>query len=74
MEARADIPTAREFGRAEREIAELKHAIRNLRMVAEGAEERLRDLEMGVARLQTRIWTAVAIIGVLAQIIAWIAR
>jgi hypothetical protein len=57
------LPTAREFGYAAREIAESKHSIRNIQTIINGQEDRLRDLEHAVLRIQTRIWTVVAVIG-----------
>lgn len=55
--------TERDFGYAAREIAENKHAIRNIRTVLIGTEERLRDLEHAVLKIQTRIWTVIAVLG-----------
>jgi hypothetical protein len=60
---RVSTPTAREFGYAEREIAEIKHALASLKMVSESNQERIMDLEMDYLRLSTRIWTAIAVVG-----------
>ena len=70
----SDVPTAREYGRLEREIAESKHAVRNLRMVAESSQERIRDLELQFARLQTRIFTALLVVVALAEVVVWFTR
>ena len=65
------MPTEREWGTLEREVVEIRHDLRNHRMVLDSAVEDLVRLREDFQKMKTRIATAIAAIVVASGIIAW---
>ena len=65
------MPTEREWGTLEREVKEIRHDLRNHRMLLNSAVEDLSRLREDFQKLKTRIATAIAAIVVVSGIIAW---
>ncbi len=54
-------PSGREWGSLTREVHEIRHDLRNLKMVVDAQLELIRDVEAGHRHLNTRIYTTVTV-------------
>jgi len=68
------MPTEREWGTLEREVMEIRHDLRNHRMLLDSVVEDLSSLREDFQKMKTRIATAIAAIVVVSGIIAWAAE
>jgi hypothetical protein len=57
----SDGPTGREWGDLTRHVEEIRHDLRNMRLVVDGQMELLQDLERRYASLESRIYTTVSV-------------
>ena len=55
------VPSEREYGALEKEVAEIRHDLRNQRMVCNSHGEDIAELRQDVERLKTRLTTGIAI-------------
>ena len=62
-------PTGREWGDLSRHVEEIRHDIRNMRLIVDGQMEMLSDLERRVAKIYTTISVAVVFLGLIGFII-----
>jgi len=65
------MPTEREWGTLEREVKEIRHDLRNYRMILDSLSEDLARLREDFQKMKTRIATAIAAVVVVSGIIAW---
>jgi len=54
-------PTGREWGNLTREVEEIRHDLRNLKMVSDSHAEDLRDIESRLRSLNAKIYTTVSV-------------
>ena len=65
------MPTEREWGALEREVREVRHDHRNLKMVVNDSIGNIADLQSDLARLKTQIATGIAAVVVVTAVVAW---
>lgn len=65
-------PTEREWGALEREVSEVRHDYRNLKMVVNENISTISDLQQSLSRLKTQIATGIAAVVVVTAVVAWI--
>ena len=65
------MPTEREWGTLTKEVEEIRHDLRNHRMILDSAVEALARLEGDFQRMKTRIATSIAAVVVVSGILAW---
>jgi hypothetical protein len=65
------MPTEREWGTLTREVQEIRHDLRNSRMVIDSLVEDLGELKGDFQKMKTRIATSVAAVVVVAGVVAW---
>ena len=65
------MPTEREWGALEREVKEIRHDLRNYRMILDSLSEDPARLSGDFQKMKTRIATAIAAIVVVTGVIAW---
>ena len=65
------MPSEREWGTLTREVQEIRHDLRNSRMVIDSMVENLAELKGDFQKMKTRIATSIAAIGVGAGVVAW---
>jgi len=65
-------PTGREWGDMSRHVEEIRHDLRNMRLVVDGQMELLLDLEKRYASLESRIYTTVSVVVVFFSLIGFI--
>ena len=65
------MPTEREWGTLTREVQEIRHDLRNSRMVIDSMVENISELNGDFQRMKTRIATSVAAVVVVSGIVAW---
>ena len=68
------MPTEREWGTMSREVQEIRHDLRNHRMILDSTSEDLIRLREDFQKMKTRIATGVAMGVVVAGIIGWAAE
>jgi len=68
------MPTEREWGTMSREVQEIRHDLRNHRMILDSTSEDLIRLREDFQKMKTRIATGVAMVVVVAGIIGWAAE
>ena len=68
------MPTEREWGTMSREGQEIRHDLRNHRMILDSTSEDLIRLREDFQKMKTRIATGVAMVVVVAGIIGWAAE
>ena len=54
-------PTGREWGSLTQEVQELRHDIKNMRMVVDAQTEIIRDLELRLSSISTKIYTTLSV-------------
>ena len=54
-------PTGREWGNLTREVEEIRHDLRNLKMIADAHSESVRDIEVHLGSLNAKIYTTVSV-------------
>jgi len=65
-------PTGREWGDMTRHVEEIRHDLRNTKLVLDMHDEILRKLEATVATTVAKVYTAVAVTGTLVTAAAWV--
>jgi len=65
------MPTEREWGTLTREVQEIRHDLRNSRMIIDSMVENIAELNGDFQRMKTRIATSVAAVVVVSGIVAW---
>ena len=65
-------PSGREWGDISRSVEEVRHDVRNHRLVIESHQEALTDLEKEIATISAKMYTAIAVTGTLVTAGAWI--
>ena len=65
-------PTGREWGNMTRHVEEIRHDLRNTKLVLDMHDEILRKLEATVAATVAKVYTAVAVTGTLVTAAAWV--
>ena len=65
------MPTEREWGTLTREVQEIRHDLRNSRMVIDSLVEDLGELKGDFQKMRTRIATSVAAVVVVSGAVAW---
>lgn len=65
-------PTGREWGEHTREVTEVRHDLRQLKMIVDNQTEMIRKLEMKANSLNTRIYTAISVGAVFISAIAFV--
>ena len=65
-------PTEREWGALEREVREVRHDHRNLKMVVNENISNISDLQQSLSRLKTQIATGIAAVVIVSAVVAWI--
>ena len=68
------MPTEREWGTLTKEVEEIRHDLRNHRMVLDSSVEDLTRLREDFQKMKTRIATSIAAVFLLAGIVAWAAE
>jgi hypothetical protein len=54
-------PTGREWGNLTREVEEIRHDLRNLKMITDAYAENVRDIEVKLGSLNAKIYTTVSV-------------
>ena len=54
-------PTGREWGSLTKEVQELRHDIKNIQMVMDAQTEIIRDLELRLSSISTKIYTTLSV-------------
>ena len=54
-------PTGREWGNLTREVEEIRHDLRNLKMITDAHAESIRDIEVRLGSLNAKIYTTVSV-------------
>lgn len=67
-----DGPSGREWGDITRSVEEVRHDVRNHRLVIEAHQEALTELEKELATMSAKMYTAIAVTGTLVTAGAWI--
>ena len=65
------VPSEREYGALEKEVAEIRHDLRNQRMVCNSHGEDIAELKRDLERLKTRLATGIAIFIVVMGATSW---
>lgn len=65
------MPSEREWGTLTREVQEIRHDLRNSRMVIDSMVENLAELKGDFQKMKTRIATSIAAIVVVSGVVAW---
>ena len=65
------MPSEREWGTLTREVQEIRHDLRNSRMVIDSMVENLAELKVDFQKMKTRIATSVAAVVVVSGVVAW---
>jgi len=65
------MPTEREWGTLTREVQEIRHDLRNSRMIIDSMVENIAELNGDFQRMKTRIATSIAAVVVVSGIVAW---
>ena len=65
------MPTEREWGTLTREVQEIRHDLRNSRMVIDSLVEELGELKGDFQKMRTRIATSVAAVVVVSGVLGW---
>ena len=66
-----EMPTERERGTLTREVQEIRHDLRNHRMILDSTVEDLVRLREDFQKMKTRIATSVAAVVVVSGVVAW---
>jgi len=64
-------PTGREWGSLTREVEEIRHDLRNMKMVVDAQSEMIRDVENRHRRLDTKIYTTVTVVVSVATVVGF---
>ena len=65
------MPSEREWGTLTREVQEIRHDLRNSRMIIDSMVDNLSELKGDFQRMKTRIATSVAAVVVVSGVVAW---
>ena len=65
------MPSEREWGTLTREVQEIRHDLRNSRMVIDSMVENLAELKGDFQKMKPRIATSIAAIVVVSGVVAW---
>tara|TARA_Y100001949_G_scaffold624_1_gene553 strand:- start:2765 stop:3010 length:246 start_codon:yes stop_codon:yes gene_type:complete len=65
-------PTGREWGELTREVREIRHDLRNLKMLVDGLSLETRELEMKVGSISTKIYTTISVAAIFASVIGFV--
>ena len=65
------MPSEREWGTLTREVQEIRHDLRNSRMILDATVENLTELRGEFQKMQTRIATSIAAVVVVSGVVAW---
>lgn len=65
-------PTGREWGDMTRHVEEIRHDLKNHKLVLNMHDEIIRKLEATVAATVAKVYTAVAVTGTLVTAAAWV--
>ena len=57
----ADGPTGREWGEMSREVHEIRHDLRNMKMLVDHQYELIRELESKYGSMNAKIYTAISV-------------
>ena len=65
-------PTGREWGDLSREVREIRHDLRNIKMVVDSLSVENRELEMKLGSISTKIYTTISVAAIFASVIGFI--
>jgi len=54
-------PSGREWGNLTREVQEIRHDLRNLKMIADATQVQLQSIELRTNALNTKIYTTISV-------------
>ena len=64
-------PTGREWGEMSREVQEIRHDLRNMKLLVEHQYELIRELEAKYGSMNTKIYTAISVAALFAGILGF---
>ena len=67
-------PTGREWGDLARHVEEIRHDLRNTRMIVDNYLEKIIDLERRYSHLETKIYTSVTVAAVFFGLIGFLVK
>jgi len=65
-------PSGREWGELSREVREIRHDLRNLKMVLDDQVTQGRELELKLGTISTKIYTTISVAAIFASVIGFI--
>jgi hypothetical protein len=68
----ANGPTGREWGELTREVREIRHDLRSLKMVVDDQMLEVRQLELKLGSISTKIYTTISVAAVFASLIGFL--
>lgn len=72
MDSEPNGPTGREWGDLTREVREIRHDLRNLKMVVEDQSLQVRGLELKLGSMSTKIYTTISVSVVFASLVGFL--
>jgi len=72
MDSDPNGPTGREWGDLTREVREIRHDLRNLKMVVEDQLLQVRELELKLGSMSTKIYTTISVSVVFASLVGFL--
>ena len=65
-------PTGREWGELTREVREIRHDLRNMKMVLDDQVTEVRRLELKLGTISTKIYTTISVAAIFASVIGFV--
>ncbi len=65
-------PTGREWGELTREVREIRHDLRNMKMVLDDQILEVRQLELKLGTISTKIYTTISVAAIFASVIGFV--
>ena len=65
-------PTGREWGDLSREVREIRHDLRYIKMVVDSLSVENRELEMKLGSISTKIYTTISVAAIFASVIGFV--
>ena len=72
MDSEPNGPTGREWGDLTREVREIRHDLRNLKMVVDDQLLQVRELELKLGSMSTKIYTTISVSVVFASLVGFL--
>ena len=71
MPGESNGPTGREWGELTKEVYEIRHDLRGIRLVVDSHNECLHELELQIGSITTKIYTTFSVVTVFAGVVAF---